>query len=172
VHRTLGAPLVLVLAIGLLATGWNAGENSGSARSVVTIAAAGDIACDPASELFDEGQGEGLACRQRATSDLLLSGGYDAVLTLGDNQYENGEYASFTDSYRSSWGRVKSITRPASGNHEYMTPAASGYFQYFGRAAGAPAKGYYSFELGRWHLIALNSNCAAIGGCGRGSARR
>ena len=99
-----------------------------------------------------------------------------AVLALGDNQYYCAGYRAFMQSYDLSWGRVKAITRPAVGNHEYLTTngtdcdsaneGAAGYFQYFGSAAGDPIKGYYSFDLGEWHLIALNSNCGDIGGCG------
>ncbi len=91
------------------------------------------------------------------------------MLLLGDNQYENGAYSKFLASYDPSWGRVKSITRPTPGNHEYQTAGAAGYYQYFGAAAGDPAKGYYSFDVGGWHLVALNSNCSAVGGCGAGS---
>jgi len=135
------------------------------------IAAAGDIACDPASGSFNGGLGVGLACRQRATSDLLVGAGYKAVLGLGDLQYENGAISKFGASYDPSWGRVKAITRPAAGNHEYQTAGAAGYYQYFGAAAGDPTRGYYSFDLGGWHLIALNSNCSAVGGCGAGSTQ-
>ena len=60
---------------------------------------------------------------------------------------------------------------PAPGNHEYWTGGAAGYFEYYGAAAEDPSKGYYSFDLGRWHLIALNSNCDEVGGCGRRSAQ-
>ena len=55
------------------------------------------------------------------------------------------------------------------GNHEYLTRAANGYFSYFGAAAGDPATGYYSFDVGAWHVVALNSNCSAVGGCASGS---
>ncbi|CAN5630048.1 hypothetical protein BH20ACT14_BH20ACT14_01020 [soil metagenome] len=133
------------------------------------IAAAGDIACDPASGSFNGGLGVGLECRQRATSDLLVGAGYEAVLGLGDLQYEDGAFSKFGASYDPSWGRVKAITHPAPGNHEYQTGGAAGYYQYFGAAAGDPTKGYYSFDLGGWHLIALNSNCSSVGGCGAGS---
>jgi hemolysin type calcium-binding protein/calcineurin-like phosphoesterase family protein len=133
------------------------------------IAAAGDIACDPASALFNGGAGTRENCNQRATSDLLLDGTLAAVLPLGDIQYEDGAYEKFLASYDPTWGRVKAITRPVVGNHEYLTPAAAGYFRYFGAAAGDPATGWYSFDLGRWHLIALNSNCSKIGGCEAGS---
>ena len=91
------------------------------------------------------------------------------MLVLGDTQYEDGTAAGFVASYDPTWGRVKSITAPVVGNHEYNTPAAKGYFRYFGEAAGDPTKGYYSFDLGGWHLIALNSNCAQVGGCEAGS---
>ena len=131
----------------------------------IRIAAAGDIACDPASAAFHGGQGAGLECRQAATSDLLVDEDYAKVLVIGDSQYEDGTAPAFAASYDPTWGRVKSITAPAVGNHEYNTPGATGYFRYFGEAAGDPTKGYYSFDLGGWHLIALNSNCSEVGGC-------
>jgi acid phosphatase type 7 len=134
------------------------------------IAAAGDIACDPGDANYHSGQGTGLFCRQRATSDLLVAGGYDAVLTLGDNQYEDGTLAKYNASYDPSWGRVKAITKPVPGNHEYQSGSPAGYFAYFGAAAGDPAKGWYSYDLGSWHVVALNSNCFAVA-CSAGSAQ-
>ncbi len=135
------------------------------------IAAAGDIACDPAAPDFNGGSGTPSACRQKDTSDLLLGAGLAGVLTLGDNQYEDGQLTKYQRSYDPTWGRAKDITRPSVGNHEYLDPAggARGYFDYFGSAAGERGKGYYAFDLGSWHLIALNSNCASVGGCGPGS---
>jgi len=130
------------------------------------IAAAGDIACPPTDGNFS-GKSIG-TCQQRATSDLLLSG-LAGVLTLGDNQYDNNVYADYLKSFDPSWGRVKALIHPAIGNHEYLTSGAAGYFQYFGSAAGAVGKGYYSFDIGAWHLIALNSNCSQVGGCSAGS---
>jgi len=91
------------------------------------------------------------------------------VFTLGDNAYVDGAYAEFVNEYGSSWGRFLDRTRPSVGNHDYHTPGAAGYFQYFGARAGDPAKGYYSYDLGAWHIVALNSNCAEIGGCNAGS---
>ena len=132
------------------------------------IAAAGDIACDPESSVFHDGEGKGLECRQQATSELLLAR-YVSVLALGDLQYEDGSYSRFLDSYDRSWGRVKAITAPVPGNHEYSSAGAAGYFRYFGSSAGDPTKGYYSFDVGAWHLVALNSNCAQVGGCSGGS---
>jgi calcineurin-like phosphoesterase family protein len=135
----------------------------------VVVAAAGDIACDPADPSYNGGAGTATACRMKATSDLLVGGGFDAVLLLGDNQYEDGALSRYQASYDPTWGRVKGLTRPAVGNHEYGTAGAAGYFTYFGSVAGDPTRGYYSFDLGAWHLIVLNSNCAQVGGCGPGS---
>jgi hypothetical protein len=137
------------------------------------VAAAGDIVCDPNSpNRRDKVPG---TCVDRETSDLLVSRPLDAVLTLGDNQYEEGALSAFRSSYDATWGRVKAITHPAVGNHEYLTPGAAGYFDYFngpGRAqgrAGRRGEGWYSFDLGGWHLVALNSMCDEVGGCGPGS---
>jgi hypothetical protein len=140
------------------------------------IAAAGDIACDPSDPAF--GGDLSTECQQRATSDLLVGKGFSSVLALGDNQYECGGFNAYLQGYDPTWGRVKSITHPVPGNHEYQTTGgtdcdptgtATGYFSYFGSAAGLPTEGYYSYDVGAWHLIALNSNCAAVGGCGQGS---
>ena len=83
-----------------------------------------------------------------------------AVFTAGDNAYPNGSRLEYESCYDPSWGRHKSRTHPVAGNHEYNTMGASGYFEYFGAAAGDRTKGYYSFELGPWHIVALNSNLA------------
>ena len=134
------------------------------------LAAAGDIACDPNSTNFGGGLGANGLCQQMATSDLLLDDDVSHVVTLGDNQYEDARTSAFLASYDPSWGRVKAKTRPAIGNHEYRTSGASGYFGYFGTAAGDPAKGYYSYDVGEWHVVALNSNCAIVS-CAAGSAQ-
>lgn len=91
------------------------------------------------------------------------------VFTAGDNVYPTGSIANFGNCYQSSWGRHLARTRPAPGNHEYDDPDAAGYFAYYGAVAGDPAEGYYSYDLGTWHVVVLNSNCAAIGGCHAGS---
>lgn len=141
------------------------------------IAAAGDIACDPGDIDFKGGAGTATRCRQQHVSDLLVGRDLSAVLPLGDVQYEDGQLAKFQQSYDPSWGRFKAITRPAAGNHEYGTAGASGYFDYFngigtaGGPAGPRGEGYYSYDLQNWHLIALNSNCSAVGGCGPDSAQ-
>jgi hypothetical protein len=92
------------------------------------------------------------------------------VVTLGDNVYDHGTAREFAACYEPSWGRSRSRTRPSPGNHDYGTAGAAGYFGYFGPAAGNPADGYYSYEVGRWHVVSLNSNCTAVP-CRPGSAQ-
>jgi hypothetical protein len=100
---------------------------------------------------------------------VLLDRIEGTVFTLGDNAYGSGTPAQFADCYAPTWGRHKARTRPAVGNHDYQTAHAAGYFDYFGEAAGDPAKGYYSFDLGAWHVVVVNSNCGEVGGCKSGS---
>ena len=152
-----------------------------AASSDPVIAAAGDIACDPASSYFNGGAGKPPYCDEQGTSDILAAGGFAGVLPLGDEAYECGGYTAFQQSYGPSWGRVNGITHPVPGNHEYLTASnstgtgcsskadAAGYYAYFGSAAGDPSKGWYSFDVGPWHLVALNGECAFVGGCGTGS---
>ena len=123
------------------------------------LVAAGDIACAP-----------GEACQQAATAQVVQSLNPTLVATLGDQQYERGSLADYRASFDLSWGRLKPLIRPVPGNHEYGTDGASGYFEYFGAAAGSPQSGYYSYELGAWHVIALNSSdeCSAVS-CSQGS---
>ena len=100
----------------------------------------------------------------------LLDGISGTVFTLGDNVYNSGTSAEFANCYNPTWGRHKTRTKPAVGNHEYLTSGASGYFNYFGAAAGDPKKGYYSYDRGDWHVIVLNSNCSQVP-CAAGSAQ-
>ena len=88
------------------------------------------------------------------------------VATLGDNAYPGGSAEEFAKCYDTTWGSFKDRTRPAAGNHEYGTKGAQAYFDYFGAAAGKPGQGYYSYDLGTWHIVVLNSDCNYIGGCG------
>jgi acid phosphatase type 7 len=170
-----------VLAVGLVLATAAASPPMVSAAGDPVIAAVGDIACDPASPNFNGGAGTPANCRQRYTSNLAVGTGLTAVLPLGDAQYECGSLQAFQQSYDPSWGRVKSITHPAVGNHEYLTTGgpgcdgsnagAKGYFSYFGASAGNAGQGYYSYDVGSWHIVALNSNCGDAGGCNPSSAQ-
>ena len=125
---------------------------SGTARLV----AAGDIACRPGAP--EEAQ----RCRHARTADRVLALAPDVVATLGDAQYQNGTPEEYAGSFEPTWGRFRGLIRPAVGNHEYSYDQAShsnaaGHFGYFGGAAGDPSQGYYSYELGSWQVIVLNS---------------
>ena len=120
------------------------------------LIAAGDIAqCNSSND--------------EATANLVdnLAG---TVAVLGDNAYDNGSLTEYNNCYGPSWGRHKSRTMPSVGNHEYQTPGAAGYFDYFGAAAGDRTKGYYSYELSGWHIVVLNSNCVIVS-CAAGSVQ-
>jgi len=117
------------------------------------------------------GAGDIADCRDlsgaEATAKLLeqIPG---TVMAVGDLAYPNGSKENFV-CYDQTWGRVKARTRPAPGNHEFHAAGATPYFDYFGVAAGDARLGYYSYELGSWHIVALNSECADVGGCEAGS---
>jgi hypothetical protein len=133
------------------------GETPSGTLLTMTLVGAGDIAdCDSDGD--------------EATAALLedIPG---TVFTLGDNAYDDGTAAEFAECYDPSWGRpwIRGRTRPVPGNHDYRTPNASAYFDYFGAAAGDPARGYYAYDLGAWRVYVLNSNCEEVGGCEAGS---
>jgi 3',5'-cyclic AMP phosphodiesterase CpdA len=156
----LGLTLFLLLSLAHF-TAW--------AQSAPVVVAAGDIACSSDSPFFNGAQGKNDNCQMAATAELVVAAKPQTVLALGDNQYEKGELEGYQRSYEPTWGRFKNRTKPVAGNHEYYTADAKGYYDYFGSLAGDRRRGYYSFNLGAWHLIALNSNCEAVGGCGVGS---
>jgi acid phosphatase type 7 len=127
----------------------------GPVRPVPLLAAAGDIACYPGEPVT------ATRCHHQATSDLLVSAQPDVVAELGDFQYDDGTTEELVE-YDRTWGRTKARTRPAVGNHEYNSQFAAPYFAYFGAAAGAPDRGYYSYDIGAWHVVVLNSNCGQV----------
>ena len=142
-----------------------------AASGTPVIAAAGDIACDPANSSFDHGKGRGDLCRALKTRRLLDRVSPTAVLALGDLQYDDGSYGKYRRSYARSWGRLRSITHPVPGNHDYWSSSrARGYFRYFHGRAGAKGAGYYSYDLDGWHMVALNSECFEVA-CARGSSQ-
>lgn len=126
-----------------------------TASDAVTFVGAGDIAS--------------CAVDADEATARLLDGIDGEVFALGDTVYDNGSLPEFIACYDPTWGRHLDRTHPVPGNHDYYTPAAAGYFGYFGDRAGDPEEGWYAFDLGGWHIVALNSNCGEIGGCGEGS---
>jgi hypothetical protein len=158
--------------VRVLVSAANAGGSSSATSSAVgpvvsptgdpVVVAVGDIACPPGSSP------SGGHCQQSATEALAQSQHPNAVLVLGDNQYDSGAFSEYQGSYNNSWGALNPIVHPVPGNHEYSTSGAAGYFQYFGQAIANPQNtpgGYYSFNLGSWHIVALNSNCSDQHAC-------
>ena len=148
----------------------------------VTIGAVGDMACNPSNSGWNGGNGLTSVCGQKRTSDRMLADtSLQFILGLGDYQYDCDEADAFAASYTPTWGRLNNLMRPVAGNHEYKTgsdtwsgeacPAgnttAQPYFDYFGAAAHPESAGHFSFDVGSWHIIALNGNCnsSGSGGC-------
>jgi acid phosphatase type 7 len=151
--------LVTGVAAGSATITASAAGKTGSSAITVTTA-------PPTGSVVFVGAGDIASCSStgdEATATLLdnITG---TVFTLGDNAYESGTSTEFTNCYNPSWGRHKNRTRPSPGNHDYVTAGAAGYYGYFGSNAGDPAKGYYSYDLGDWHIIALNSSIARNAG--------
>jgi hypothetical protein len=115
--------------------------------------------------------GDAVACVLRSDVRVaaLVARIPGTIALLGDTSQDVGAAAEFEHCYSRSWGRFKSRTRPVPGDHDYLTPGAAGFFGYFGERAGPPGRGYYSYDLGTWHMVALNSNCDHVGGCERTS---
>jgi hypothetical protein len=95
--------------------------------------------------------------KDEATAALIAQYPAATVYTVGDNAYPDGAAADYSQCYASSWGQFKGRTRPAPGNHDYHQAGATPYFNYFGTSAGPAGRGYYSYDLGSWHIISLNS---------------
>jgi hypothetical protein len=161
-----GVCVVLAAAAVVVAAAVRGGR---SAPRSYTVLAAGDIAECYNNVTHAPSQGEHPGAGAVATAALVESQlPVDAILALGDAAYESGRPAEYRDCYAKTWGRFKSITYPTPGNHDYRCgppPAkvhacprrASAYYEYFGARAGPPGRGYYSFDIGRWHFISLNS---------------
>jgi hypothetical protein len=163
-----GRRLILGLAstagIGMIAAALFASATRADERAAASVASARPATLIAAGDIASCG-----SRADEATARLLdrLQG---TIATLGDNVYESGTHGEFARCYQPTWGRHKGRTRPAPGNHDYESPAAAPYYEYFGELAGEPGRGYYSYSVGAWHVIALNSNCGDVGGgCGRGS---
>ncbi len=142
-----------------------AGSRVDAGATAVTVVAVGDIACKPGASVT------ATTCKHGKVADKVAQINPTAVLTLGDNQYEKSSMTELTTrgGWTGTWSRFNSKTYPAVGNHEWGTANAQGYRDYFkGRHGG---RLWYSFNLGAWHFISLDSDCAKIGGCGPTSAQ-
>lgn len=159
-RKTISAVLLAVTAISIL----SACQSESAVREVatravlmkdkgITVYAAGDIADCKDYRPEDSG-----AAKTAALIAARLANDEEAaVLTLGDHTYPIGLLSEFTSCYEPTWGKFKTRTYPSPGNHEYYTPRATSYYAYFGNAAGQHRNGYYSFNLGNWHIVSLNS---------------
>jgi hypothetical protein len=148
------ASMALAVLVACVMAALAAGPGVGR-TATVTLVGAGDIA----------------SCSQTNDSATarLLGNIPGTVYTLGDNVYPSGTADRFRKCYDPTWGKYKRRTKPTLGNHDYTTNGASAYFDYFGARAGERGKGYYSYDRGRWHIVALNSECDKVGGCGGSS---
>jgi acid phosphatase type 7 len=240
-----GAALICAAALALaLSAGARAQSQGGDPRPndntwpygrtgrAPVLAVVGDVACQPGeTEPTGEKAGENcvgdtaqsLLASQAATAKQIETMKPDLIALVGDEQYQVGQYSDFENSYETTYGAFKFITRPAPGNHEFYTEhgavgvAGYGYFSYFngvqhnsdgtpmmvtvsgnpdtggtftqpvpfsdgqaghfdqtgGLGATVPVggnigvgNGWYSYNLGAWHLISLNIECETQpGGC-------
>lgn len=185
------AVALVVVVMALAAPTIDAAARSSAATTALdatpVIGAVGDFACDPSDPKFNGGAGTSAGCAQNRVSSLMVAdGSLVAVLGLGDFQYDCGDPSDYAVSYNPTWGRLDPLMRPVAGNHEYKTgqdlfgracpsdnATAHNYFARFGAAAHAATGGHFSFDVGSWHLIGLNSNCSksGVGGCGATGAQ-
>ena len=163
---------VAVLAVLVLALCWSL-SRCAAGPDTVRVVAVGDMACDPDDpDLAATSKARGDHCRHQAVSDLAVALRPAALLGLGDFQYELPTSEAYRTVYGPSFGRLRERTVPVLGNQEYRVQEASTFTAYFGDRVRDP-RGYWSQELGRWHLVVLNSNCGAVsGGCGLGSPQQ
>jgi hypothetical protein len=150
----------------------SAGSSNASSAKTATVTAAPPAGSYPVLAAAGDIAGNGAG--DEATAKLLDSLNPDAIATLGDNVYDSGSASEYQTYFAPTWGRHKAQIHPAPGNHDYHTSGASGYFGYWGAAAATPGQGWYSYNVGTWHIISINSNgegaCATIS-CAAGSAQ-
>lgn len=165
--RTFSVVMVAVLLLGEALFGTvGAAAHSGSAPDALRQTPPANRAGQSADPVLIAA-GDIADCRSRGdeATARLIQGVTGTIATLGDNAYQGGSKQEFANCYEPTWGVGKDRIRPAPGNHDYGARGARGYFAYFGAAAGDPGEGYYSYDLGSWHIIVLNSNCEEVGGC-------
>jgi hypothetical protein len=160
--------LVALLLVIVLILAWLL-VRCDSTAGTVRVATVGDMDCDPADPDFQAG---GARCRHQAVSDMAVALNPTVFLGLGDFQYELPEADAYQNVYGPSFGRLKSRTVPVYGNQEYKVQDANTFTAYFGDRI-KDTKGYWSQNIGQWHLLVLNSNCSSVaGGCGTGSPQQ
>ncbi|GIE50506.1 hypothetical protein Ani05nite_40400 [Amorphoplanes nipponensis] len=167
-----GRAAAALLAVLALVLGWSLSRCS-PVPGTIRVVAVGDMACDPDDpDMTAAGAAPGDHCRHRAVSDLAVALRPAVLLGLGDFQYELPTSEAYRTVYGPSFGRLRERTVPVFGNQEYRVQEASTFTAYFGDRVRDP-RGYWSQELGGWHLVVLNSNCGAVaGGCGEGSPQQ
>ncbi|SDT46694.1 metallophosphoesterase family protein [Actinoplanes derwentensis] len=170
-HRYAWVAFALVVALAVLLL-WPLSRRFAGADEV-TVVAVGDMACDPTDPDMKRSTREtGDRCRQQAVSDLAVAADPDILLALGDLQHEVPTVEAYRTVYGPSYGRLRDRTVPVFGNQEYKAPEASSFLTYFGERVRDP-RGYWSEQIGQWHLVVLNSNCSIVtGGCGTGSPQQ
>jgi hypothetical protein len=135
---------------------------SAQQRAVPSGAGIASLAGDPV--LVGAGDIANCDAIEDSATAALLDAIDGTVFAAGDNAYFSGSGDEYANCYEPTWGRHKSRTRPAPGNHEYVSPGAAPYYAYFGANAGPSGRGYYSYDLGAWHIVSLNSNVAVTAG--------
>jgi hypothetical protein len=140
--------------------GYASRESGNGPELILTVQSSAPIQAAPASDPVLVGAGDIASCNSKGDEQTaqLLASIPGTIFTAGDNVYPNGSANDFTKCFQPSWGQFRDRIRPAPGNHDYLTNDATGYFDYFGAAAGNPDAGYYSYDLGTWHIVVVNSN--------------
>jgi hypothetical protein len=147
------------------------GGSVATATGDPVVVIGGDVACSRSDANYNGGNGTTGYCHMKTTAGLVSQINPTAVLMVGDAQYNSGSLADYKASYAPTWGVFKPTTKPAVGNHDYGTSGAGGYFSYFGTAASPQQSGctsnclgYYSLDIGAWHIVNINSECARLNG--------
>lgn len=180
--RVLRTVVAGVMGAATVAAGLSMSPAPAQADTSVYIVAVGDIACDPSPKgttgyapAFNDGDGTPIGCRQKAVAESVIAAKPDQFWALGDNQYYDGTYAKYMAVYDKAFGSLKPMTKPIPGNHEWLDTTIPkqpglGYYTYFGDVASPQTDGTYSFNVGDWHVLAINSmRCNSAISCGPGS---
>ena len=174
IARRYGWTIFLSLLLVAFGTGITWPQEPAAKRSASPDSLSKSTDKDLADTFTLVGAGDVVGCSDLSGAEAtakLIEAIPGTVFAAGDLAYQGGTYEEFLKCYGPTWGRFKARTRPTPGNHEYNGGAATGYFRYWDGRAGDPGKGYYSYDLGSWHIVVLNTNCGSsqLGGCAQGS---